>query len=99
MIKDNMKKINYNYVLLFYDVKENRVNKVFKVCKKYLTHHQNSVFRGDITPSNQIKLENEIKDIVNENEDKVTIIKLLNESSFFELQIGNRNNQDDDLII
>lgn len=30
------KQINYNYVFLFYDVEEKRVNKVFKKCKKYL---------------------------------------------------------------
>lgn len=45
------KNINYNYAFLFYDVKEKRVNKVFKVCKKYLSHFQYSVFRGEITPS------------------------------------------------
>ena len=28
------KKINYNYAFLFYDVKENRVNKVFKICNE-----------------------------------------------------------------
>ena len=27
------KNLNYNYVFVFYDVKEERVNKVFKVCK------------------------------------------------------------------
>ena len=27
---------NYNYAFVFYDVKEKRVNKVFKVCKKNL---------------------------------------------------------------
>ena len=45
------KKINYNYAFLFYDVNEKRVQKVFKICKKYLSHFQNSVFRGEITPS------------------------------------------------
>ena len=60
--------INYNYVFLFYDIKENRVNKVFKKCKKYLNHWQKSVFRGEITPSNIIKLENELKKIINKEE-------------------------------
>lgn len=40
------KKINYNYAFVFYDVGEKRVQKVFKVCKKYLSHFQKSVFRG-----------------------------------------------------
>lgn len=57
--------INYNYVFLFYDVKENRVNKVFKKCKKYLNHWQKSVFRGEISPSEIIELENELSKIIN----------------------------------
>ena len=82
------KNINYNYVFLFYDVNEERVNKVFKVCKKYLTHFQKSVFRGEITPSKIIKLRKEIKAVIDENEDYVCIIKLLNGKSFDEENIG-----------
>ena len=59
---------NYNYVFLFYDVGEKRVNKVFKVCKKYLNHHQNSVFRGEISPSKIIALKREIKKIIKKEE-------------------------------
>ena len=51
-----MKKYNYNYAIVFYDIKEKRVQKVFKICKKYLSHYQYSVFRGDITPSKLISL-------------------------------------------
>ena len=47
-----MTKISYNYAFVFYDVNEKRVQKVFKICKKYLSHFQYSVFRGEITPSN-----------------------------------------------
>ena len=54
-------KLKYNYIYLIYDIKEERINKVFKVCKKYLEHYQNSVFRGEISESNILKLKNEIK--------------------------------------
>lgn len=56
-----MKTINYNYAFVFYDVNEKRVQKVFKVCKKYLSHFQFSVFRGDITPSKLMQLESDLK--------------------------------------
>lgn len=82
------KNLNYNYVFLFYDVNEKRVNRVFKVCKKYLIHYQKSVFRGKITPSKLIKLKAEIKKVVDEKEDFVSIIQLLNENSFGEETIG-----------
>lgn len=82
------KNYNYNYVFLFYDVGEKRVNKVFKVCKKYLLHYQKSVFRGDITPSNLIKLRNELKKIIDKEEDFISIIKLLTDKYFAEETIG-----------
>ena len=55
---------NYNYAFLFYDVGEKRVQKVFKVCKKYLTHYQKSVFRGDMTPSKFISLRSELNKVI-----------------------------------
>ncbi|MDU7650831.1 MAG: CRISPR-associated endonuclease Cas2 [Anaerococcus vaginalis] len=90
---------NYNYAFLFYDVGEKRVNKVFKICKKYLTHHQNSVFRGEISPSKIIALKREIKKIIKKEEDFVTIIKMYNEESFEEETIGKYKSIEEDLII
>ena len=90
---------NYNYVFLFYDVGEKRVNKVFKICKKYLTHHQNSVFRGEISPSKIIALKREIKKIIKKEEDFVTIIKMYNEETFEEETIGKYKSLEEDLIL
>ena len=59
-----MKGYNYNYAFVFYDVGEKRVQKVFKICKKYFIHHQKSVFRGNITPSNLISLRKDRKSVV-----------------------------------
>ena len=73
------KNINYNYAFVFYDVKEERVQKVFKVCKKYLSHFQYSVFRGEITPSQLIQLRTELNKIIKKEEDFVCIIKAIND--------------------
>ena len=62
------KKLNYNYAFVFYDVNEKRVQKVFKICKKYLSHYQNSVFRGEITPSKLIGLKTDLKKVIQEDE-------------------------------
>lgn len=80
---------NYNYAFLFYDVGEKRVQKVFKVCKKYLTHYQKSVFRGDMTPSKFISLRSELNKVIDKDEDFVCIIKLMNDSVFGEEVLGN----------
>lgn len=93
------KEFNYNYIFLFYDVKEKRVNKVFKKCKKYLTHWQNSVFRGDITPAKIIELENELKNIIDEKEDFVSIIKLMSNKSMAETNLGTKKNNAEDMFL
>lgn len=82
------KHLNYNYAFVFYDVKEKRVQKVFKVCKKYLSHFQYSVFRGEITPSKFLQLKTELKKVINEEEDFVCIIKLINDNIFGEEILG-----------
>lgn len=73
---------------MFYDVGEKRVQKVFKICKKYLSHFQYSVFRGEITPSKLILLRNELKKVIKEEEDFVCIIKLRNDNVFGEETLG-----------
>lgn len=94
------KNLNYNYAFLFYDVNEKRVQKVFKVCKKYLSHFQKSVFRGEITPSKLISLRKDLNKIINKKEDFICIIKLLNGNVFDEEILGiASNNTGEDLII
>lgn len=84
------KQLNYNYAFVFYDVNEKRVHKVFKVCKKYLSHFQYSVFRGEITPSKLIQLRTDLNKIINQNEDFICIIKLMNDNVFGEEILGKR---------
>ena len=86
---------NYNYAFLFYDVGEKRVQKVFKVCKKYLTHYQKSVFRGDMTPSKFISLRSELNKVIDKDEDFVCIIKLMNDNVFGEEVLGNAGKTND----
>lgn len=74
---------------MFYDVGEKRVQKVFKICKKYLSHFQKSVFRGEMTPSKLIMLRKELKNVIDEREDFICIIKLMNDNVFGEEVLGN----------
>ena len=89
------KDYKFNYVFLMYDIADiesetgkNRVAKVFKICKKYLLHHQKSVFKGEITPSKLLKLTDELKKVIDEDLDTISIIKLPNKNSFVEETIG-----------
>lgn len=92
-------KIKYNYAFVFYDIGEKRVNKVFKVCKKYLSHFQKSVFRGEVTPSKLISLQKDLEKIIDKDEDFVCIIKLMNDKVFGEDVLGKISITGEDLII
>lgn len=69
------------YVLLVYDVKvtkekgAKRLTKIFKICKKYLNHIQNSVFEGEISASKLNELEYELKSQINEDYDSIIVFK------------------------
>ena len=97
---------NYNYVFLFYDIADEfsdagkyRVAKVFKICKQYLKHHQNSVFRGNITPSNQIALQNKLRKVIDKKLDFITIVKVQSPASFEELTIGTDKKEVESIFI
>ncbi len=70
------------YVIIVYDVKVERVNKVKSFLRQYLYWIQNSVFEGDCTKSEFKKIENKLYEIIDENEDSVIIYKMLMEESF-----------------
>lgn len=72
------------YVILVYDIKTDEggqrvLNKIFKTCKKYLSHIQNSVFEGELSNSQIIKLQYELKDIIRVDKDSIIIFKSRNE--------------------
>lgn len=71
------------YVILVYDIVQEdggqKVwSKVFKTCKKYLHHVQNSVFEGELTEAQIVALNNEIKKIVRKDLDSVILFKSRN---------------------
>ncbi|WP_025718653.1 CRISPR-associated endonuclease Cas2 [Paenibacillus sp. 1-18] len=90
---------NYNYVILVYDIGEERVGKVFKICKKYLVHFQKSVFRGEITPANLIQLRAELKKVIDEGTDFVAVFKMTGDYVFDEEIIGVRLNDSESLLL
>mgnify|MGYP004657652971 FL=1 len=69
------------YVILVYDISlENKegqkvLRNVFKICKKYLVHIQNSVFEGELLESQIIKLKSEIGRYIREDKDSIILFK------------------------
>jgi CRISPR-associated endoribonuclease Cas2 len=90
---------NYNYVILVYDIGEKRVGKVFKICKKYLVPFQKSVFRGEITPANLLKLRNELKKTIDKETDFVALFKMTGDYMFDEEVIGVRLHDQEAMLL
>ncbi len=72
------------YVILVYDIKselggQKVWSKTFQICKRYLTHIQNSVFEGELTQAQIIKMEYEVKNVIRKDLDSVIIFKSRNE--------------------
>ena len=68
------------YLVLVYDIKLDEagpkiLRRVFKTCKKYLTHIQNSVFEGELSEAQLLKLKAEIKMYLREDIDSCIIFK------------------------
>lgn len=66
------------YVILVYDIVTDDTGKkilpkVFKICKKYLIHIQNSVFEGNINLANIEMLKCELKQYIRKDMDSVIL--------------------------
>ncbi|MBC2169788.1 CRISPR-associated endonuclease Cas2 [Listeria booriae] len=72
------------YIILIYDITMDnggpKVSRnIFKICKKYLTHVQKSVFEGEITPALLAKLRMELDQYIRDEEDSVIVFSSRNE--------------------
>lgn len=72
------------YVILVYDIKtdyngQRVLNKTFKTCKKYLSHIQNSVFEGELSESQIVRLKYELDAIIRKDIDSIILFKSRNE--------------------
>lgn len=69
------------YIILVYDISLDNpdgsrvLRNVFKICKKYLSHIQNSVFEGEMTKVNLEKLRLELKQYIRNDKDSVIVFE------------------------
>ena len=74
----------YVYVILVYDINLDEkdgsrvLTKVYKICKKYLNHIQNSVFEGELLESKIINLKSELDKYIRSTKDSVILCKSRN---------------------
>ncbi len=68
------------YIILVYDIRLDDTGprvwrNVFKICKKYLHHVQNSVFEGELTKAQIIQLNVDLQKYIRRDRDSVIIFK------------------------
>lgn len=90
---------NYSYVILVYDIGEKRVGKVYKIVKKFLVPFQKSVFRGEITPSNLVRLRDELRKVINDEVDFIALFKMTGDYAFDEEIIGVRLHNQESMLL
>ncbi len=72
------------YVIIVYDILSDEKGayvsrNIFKTCKKYLTHIQKSVFEGNLTELNYMKLKVELDRYIRKDKDSLLVFKSRNE--------------------
>lgn len=61
------------YIIIVYDIKTERVNKVKSFLRQHIYWIQNSVFEGEVTKSQYEIIKTGLKKIINEEEDSIII--------------------------
>lgn len=86
------------YVVIVYDISVDRVNKVRKFLRQYLIWRQNSVFEGDLTPAEFMKIKEELKNMIVEDEDHIIFYKFRDKKFVQEEELGKSKVDIDNII-
>jgi CRISPR-associated protein Cas2 len=85
------------YVIAVYDIGEKRVGKMLKLCRRYLTWIQNSVFEGEITESRLLALKAEADKIM-DDDDSFIIFKTRQEKWLDKEIMGKERSETDNFL-
>jgi len=83
------------FVIITYDIKEERVDRVRKKLKQYLTWTQNSVFEGELTVGKLKKCLAELKTLIKQDEDSIYVYKVENIQNVSKSVVGKEKNSED----
>jgi len=75
------------FVILVYDVASKRDAKVLKLCRRYLTWVQNSVFEGEITEAKFKMLQKELKGLI-KDQDSIIVYQFRSKKYWKRMVLG-----------
>lgn len=78
------------YVIVVYDVTEDKVNKVCNYLRRYLTWIQNSVFEGELSLSTYIEMKDGLERLIDIERDSIKIYILSSDKELKKESIGKR---------
>ncbi len=86
------------YIIAVYDCGEKRVVKMLKLCRRYLTWIQNSVFEGELTEVQLTELKLEARKIMNKDQDSLIIFSSKNPKWMEKEIVGIEKNSTDNFL-
>ncbi len=87
------------FVILVYDAGEKRVQKFHRICKRFLTWIQFSVFEGELSNAQLETLKSELKKVMKSEEDSLIIYSFRTQKYFLREVIGVEKNNPDEIFI
>ncbi|HCE79399.1 MULTISPECIES: CRISPR-associated endonuclease Cas2 [Thermodesulfobacterium] len=76
------------YLIVTYDIGEERLNKVRKILKKYFMWVQNSVFEGEISEGKLLKCKLELEKVIDKENDSIYFYSLENRLNYRKIVLG-----------
>jgi len=86
------------YVIIVYDAGVKRLNKVRIFLKQYLNWVQNSVFEGELTKAEYMKVRLRLKELIDEDEDCIFIYSVRDRKYLGFEELGTRKAEIDTII-
>lgn len=86
------------YVIAVYDADVKRGPKLLKLFRRYLNWVQNSVFEGEITKAQCAALQEEVRALIDEEEDAVVLYLLRDERYAERILVGQETGTRDRMI-
>lgn len=86
------------YVVMVYDVAVERVVRVLKIGRRYLTWVQNSVLEGELTSAQFARLKRDIEKVINADEDSVLFYTLRSAQDVRREQMGVKKGEPEWLV-
>ena len=86
------------YIIMVYDVGVERVTKVLKTGRKYLTHVQNSLLEGELSPGQFKRLKFEVDKIIDDTHDTVLFYTLRSENYLNKERLGIATKEPEDFL-